>query len=83
MRHRDPRLPRDHDPAGRRDGSLPISRALRAGPGRRLPLAVHVAKASVASRAALITEVGDALKSYVSGDTLEFPIEALLASARK
>jgi len=47
------------------------------------PLAAHVAKASHEARAALITEVGDALKSYLVGDTLEFPIEAHLASAKK
>ena len=47
------------------------------------PLAAHVAKVSDESRAALITEVGDALKPYLAGDALEFPIEAHLASAKK
>jgi hypothetical protein len=47
------------------------------------PLAAHVTTVSDEARAALIREVGDALKSYVTGGTLTFPIEAHLASAQK
>jgi hypothetical protein len=50
---------------------------------RGSPLAGHLAKASDESRAALISEVGDALVSYVTGDGLAFPIKAHLASAMK
>ncbi len=50
---------------------------------RGSPLSGHVAKVSDESRAALVSEVGDALKSYVAGDGLTFPIKAHLASARK
>jgi len=47
------------------------------------PLAGHVAKVSDETRAALVSEVGDALVSYIAGDALTFPIEAHLASAKK
>jgi SAM-dependent methyltransferase len=47
------------------------------------PLAGHVAKVSDETRAALVSEVGDALSSYVEGGALTFPIEAHLASAKK
>lgn len=47
------------------------------------PLAGHVAKVPDEARAALVSEVGDALGSYLAGDGLTFPIEAHLASARK
>ena len=47
------------------------------------PLASHVAKVSDGARAALISEVGDALRSYLAAGALAFPIEAHLASARK
>ena len=50
---------------------------------RGSPLAGHVAKVSDESRAALVSEGGDALTSYVTGDGLAFPIKAHLASARK
>jgi SAM-dependent methyltransferase len=50
---------------------------------RGSPLAGHVAKVSDESRAALVSEVGDALTSYVTGDGLTFPIKAHLASAKK
>jgi SAM-dependent methyltransferase len=49
---------------------------------RGSPLAGHVAKASDESRAALVSDVGDALTAYV-GDGLTFPIRAHLASAKK
>jgi SAM-dependent methyltransferase len=47
------------------------------------PLAGHVAKASDETRAALVNEVGDALRSYLAGAVLTFPIEAHRASAKK
>ena len=47
------------------------------------PLAGHVAKVSDEARAALVSEVGEALQSYVVGGVLAFPIEAQLASAKK
>jgi SAM-dependent methyltransferase len=47
------------------------------------PLAGHVAKASDEARAALVSEVGVALKSHLSATELRFPIEAQLASAKK
>jgi SAM-dependent methyltransferase len=47
------------------------------------PLAGHVGKVSDEARAALMSEVGDALTSLFAGDALTFPIEAYLASARK
>jgi SAM-dependent methyltransferase len=50
---------------------------------RGSPLSGHVAKVSDESRAALVSEVGDALTSYVAGDGLTFPIRAHLASAKK
>jgi len=50
---------------------------------RGSPLSAHVAKVSDESRAALVSEVGDALTSYVAGDGLAFPIKAHLASAKK
>jgi ubiquinone/menaquinone biosynthesis C-methylase UbiE len=50
---------------------------------RGSPLSGHVAKVSDDSRAALVSEVGDALTSYVAKDGLTFPIKAHLASAKK
>jgi hypothetical protein len=47
------------------------------------PLAGPVAKASDEARAALISEVDDALSSYVDGGALTFPIAAHLASSKK
>jgi SAM-dependent methyltransferase len=47
------------------------------------PLAGHVAKVSDEARAALVSEVGDALSSYLAAGVLTFPIEAHLASAKK
>jgi ubiquinone/menaquinone biosynthesis C-methylase UbiE len=47
------------------------------------PLSVHVAKVSDEARAAMISEVRDALTSYVAKDGLTFPIKAHLASAKK
>jgi SAM-dependent methyltransferase len=47
------------------------------------PLAGPVAKVSDQARAALVSEVRDALTSYLVGAALTFPIEAHLASARK
>lgn len=47
------------------------------------PLASHVAKVSDEARAALVSEVGHALTSYLAGGVLTFPIEAHLASAKK
>jgi SAM-dependent methyltransferase len=47
------------------------------------PLAGHVAKVSDEARAALVSEVGGALRSYLVTGALAFPIEAHLASARK
>lgn len=47
------------------------------------PLAGHVAKVSDEARAALVGEIGETLKPYLSGGGLAFPIEAHLASARK
>jgi hypothetical protein len=45
------------------------------------PLAGHVAKVSDEARAALVSEVGDALRSATGA--LEFPIEAHLANGKK
>jgi ubiquinone/menaquinone biosynthesis C-methylase UbiE len=50
---------------------------------RGSPLSGHVAKVSDETRRALVSEVGNALTSYVAGDRLKFPIKAHLASARK
>jgi SAM-dependent methyltransferase len=50
---------------------------------RGSPLAGHVAKVSDETRRALISEVGDALMSYVADDGLTFPIKAHLARGRK
>jgi ubiquinone/menaquinone biosynthesis C-methylase UbiE len=50
---------------------------------RGSPLSGHVAKVSDETRAALVSEVADALTSYVAGDALTFPIKAHLASAKK
>ena len=47
------------------------------------PLAGHVAKVSDETRAALVSEVGDALRSRLEAGALAFPIEAHLASAKK
>jgi SAM-dependent methyltransferase len=47
------------------------------------PLAGHVAKASDEARAALVSEVGDALRFHLAAGALAFPIEAYLASAKK
>jgi ubiquinone/menaquinone biosynthesis C-methylase UbiE len=47
------------------------------------PLAGHVAKISDEARAALVSEVGDALRSYLAAGALTFSIEAHLASAQK
>jgi len=47
------------------------------------PLAGHVAKVSNDVRAALVSEVGDALTSYLAEGVLTFPIQAHLASAKK
>jgi ubiquinone/menaquinone biosynthesis C-methylase UbiE len=47
------------------------------------PLSGHVAKVSDEARAALISEVSDALTSYLGQDGLTFPIEAHLARAKK
>jgi len=47
------------------------------------PLAGHVAKVSDEARAALVSEVGDTVTSYLAGGALTFPIEAHLASAKK
>ena len=47
------------------------------------PLAGHVAKVSDEVRAALISEVGAALHSYLAAGALTFPIEAHLASASR
>lgn len=47
------------------------------------PLAGHVAKASDDARAALVSEVVEALRSYEVGGVFSFPIEAQLASAKK
>jgi hypothetical protein len=47
------------------------------------PLAGHVAKVSDEARAALVSEVGDALSSYLAAGVLTFPIGAHLASAKK
>lgn len=47
------------------------------------PLAGHVAKVSDEARAALVSEVGDVLRSHFVAGALEFPIEAHLASAKK
>jgi ubiquinone/menaquinone biosynthesis C-methylase UbiE len=50
---------------------------------RGSPLSGYVARVSDESRAALVSEVGKALTSYVAGDALTFPIKAHLASAKK
>jgi hypothetical protein len=47
------------------------------------PLASHVAKVADDARAALVSEVGDALRSYLAAGALTFPIEAHLANAKK
>jgi ubiquinone/menaquinone biosynthesis C-methylase UbiE len=47
------------------------------------PLASHVAKVPDEARAALVSQVGEALQSYVVGGVLAFPIGAHLASAKK
>jgi ubiquinone/menaquinone biosynthesis C-methylase UbiE len=47
------------------------------------PLAGHVAKVTDEARATLVTEVGDALKPYLSAGDLTFLIEAHLAKAKK
>ncbi len=47
------------------------------------PLAGYMARVSDEGRAALVSEVGNALKSRFTGDALAFPIEAHLASAKK
>jgi ubiquinone/menaquinone biosynthesis C-methylase UbiE len=47
------------------------------------PLSGHVSKVSDETRAALTSDVGDALASYVAEDGLAFPIKAHLASAKK
>lgn len=47
------------------------------------PLAGHVAKVSDEARAALVSEVGDALRFHLVAGALTFPIEAHLASAKK
>ncbi len=47
------------------------------------PLAGHVAEVSDKARAAMLTEVGEAVQSYVVGGVLVLPIEAHLASAKK
>ena len=50
---------------------------------RGSPLSGHVAKVSDESRAALVSEVSDALAVYVAEDGLTFPIKAHLVSAKK
>jgi ubiquinone/menaquinone biosynthesis C-methylase UbiE len=47
------------------------------------PLAGHVAKVSDEARAALVSEVSDALRPHLAAGALAFPIEAHLASAKK
>ena len=47
------------------------------------PLASHVAKVPDEARAALVSQVGEALQSCVVGGVLPFPIGAHLASAKK
>jgi hypothetical protein len=47
------------------------------------PLAAHVAKVSDEARAAIVSEVGDALRPYVAAGVVTFPIEAHLVSAKK
>jgi SAM-dependent methyltransferase len=47
------------------------------------PLAGHVAKVSDETRAALVSEVGNALRSHLTAGAVAFPIEAHLASAKK
>jgi len=47
------------------------------------PLSGHVSKVSDETRAALISDVCDALTSNVAQDGLAFPIKAHLASAKK
>ena len=42
-----------------------------------------VARASAEARAALVSEIGDALRPCLAGAALAFPFEAHLASARK
>lgn len=46
------------------------------------PLAGHVAKVSDEARGKLVGELGEALRPYLTGASLAFPIEAHLASAR-
>jgi SAM-dependent methyltransferase len=46
-------------------------------------LAGQVAKVSGEARAALVRDIGEALRPYLAGDALAFPIEAHLASAKK
>ena len=46
------------------------------------PLAGHVAKVSDEARGALAREIGDALRPYLAGGVVAFPIGAHLASAR-
>jgi ubiquinone/menaquinone biosynthesis C-methylase UbiE len=50
---------------------------------RGSPLSGHVAKVSDETRGSLVSEVGDALMSYVADEGLTFPIKAHLAAARK
>lgn len=50
---------------------------------RGSPLSGHVVNVSDETRRDLVSEVGDALMSYVAGDGPKFPIKAHLASARK
>ncbi len=47
------------------------------------PLAGHVARVADEARAALVSEVGDAPRSYLAAGALAFPIEAHLANAKK
>jgi ubiquinone/menaquinone biosynthesis C-methylase UbiE len=47
------------------------------------PLAGHVARVSDEARAALISEMSDALQSYLAAGWLVFPIEAHLATAKR
>jgi SAM-dependent methyltransferase len=47
------------------------------------PLAGPVAKVADEARAALVSEVGDALRSYLAAGALAFPIEAHLVKARR
>ena len=47
------------------------------------PLAGQVAKVSGEARAALVRDIGEALRPYLAGGALAFPIEAHLASAQR